>query len=315
VKRFFLLPILFLLGLAMPAHAQFSRIISIQLLNNNNTVAQSFQSNFSFKVGTHCTWSVTGTVATLDCTGAGTSPGGSSGNLQFNNAGSFGGVNQTTSNVADCDGAGDPCDIRFTGSATFTYFLAGTNTGASAGNYFACYNYTDAGVYCNASDTTDNANLAWSPVSGSTTMNVLHAGKLTGFDIEQTDRVITIGRLAFGASYTTSPTAMSFALGTGWGSTASAGTVGGSDNSFIFTITAGGTGIAANPTITYTYADGDFSTASASTPIALCQQTGGNDIIADITNTPTQTSLAMTWRGTPTTAKTYTISCHLFQRS
>lgn len=59
------------LFVAPPAFSQFSRIETITLLNNNNTVAQTFAGPFSIKVGAACTWSVTGTVATINCAGGG----------------------------------------------------------------------------------------------------------------------------------------------------------------------------------------------------------------------------------------------------
>lgn len=245
--------------------------------------------------------------------GGGGSPASPSGSIQYNNAGSFGALSEWANGNADCDTFGDPCDVFITSSSTFRYFLAGTNSNGAAGNFMACYQFTDAGVYCNSTDTTDNANLDFAPSDGNTGMSVLHAGKATGFFIHQNDRVVTIGRLAFSSNFTTTPTSMLFALSAGWGSTAAVSSIGGSDNSFIFTVTTGGSGIAANPTVTYTYADGSFG--GASIPIALCLQTGGTDVIADITNAPTNTNIALTWHGTPTTAKTYIISCHLFQRS
>jgi hypothetical protein len=258
---------------------------------------------------------VAGVWVKVGSAGGGALPGGSPTQLQFNNTGSFGGVNQTSSNIANCDGSGDPCDIYFTQTNTFTGFMGGTNTAAPMGNNWNCANENDGGVYCNATDTTDTTTFAFAPGSGNSGMITTHSAKQTGFNINSGSRAMELGRLNFSADYTTSPTSMSFALGAGWGSTAAAGTIGGSDNAFIFTITTGGTGIAANPTITYTYADGDFDTGGASTPIYVCSQTGGNDIRSDIDNTPAQTTLAMTWHGTPTTGKTYTFSCIGFQRS
>lgn len=246
----------------------------------------------------------------------GGAPASPSGSIQYNNAGAFGAIGQWANGNANCDGFMDPCDVLVTSGATLTYFLAGTNTSAPMGNYFGCYQFTDAGVYCNASDGTGNGSLFYAPSDGNVGMSLFDGSKVSGFNISGTDRVVSIGRLSFNSSYTSSPTAMAYALGAGWGSTASVTAEGGSDNAFLFTITTGGTGIAANPTVTYTYADGDFSTASASTPIFVCIQTGGNDIYADVPpTTPGRTTVVMTWLGTPTNGKTYTISCHDFQRS
>jgi hypothetical protein len=81
------------------------------------------------------------------------------------------------------------------------------------------------------------------------------------------------------------------------------------------TVSSAGTGQAANPTLTYTYVQGDFDGASSSSPIYVCNQTGGDDIIADVTITRGQTSVVLAWHGTPTASKTYEISCIGMQRN
>lgn len=308
--------LLALLFAAVPAHAQFSRILNISLLNNDNSVAAFNSDPFSIKVGAACTWSVTATVATINCSGgSGGSPASPSGSIQYNNAGSFGALPEWANGSADCDGFGDPCDVLITSSSTFRYFLFGTNSNGAAGNNFNCYNFTDGGVYCSSTDGTNAASMSFSPTDGNSGMFVNIGTRVTGFNLSS-DRVVNIGRLGFSSSYTTSLSSMAFTLSSGWGNTASVGATGGSDNAFVFSVTAGGTGIVANPTVTYTYVDGDYSTAGSATPIFVCTQTGGNDIYADASPTaPGQTSVVITWFGTPTTAKTYTISCHDFQRS
>lgn len=136
MKKIFLLPLLLLLG-AIPTHAQFSRINSITLTNNNNTQAAFFASPFTLKVGANCTWSVTGTIATLNCAGGGGAPGGNNGEIQYDNAGAFGGVTGLVNGLGiDCDGFLDPCFLRGTVS-TFTYPITVTDTNGPAGNYSA----------------------------------------------------------------------------------------------------------------------------------------------------------------------------------
>lgn len=80
------------LALAIPARAQFSRITSVTLQNGAGTQAAFYTSPFTLKVGAACTWSVTGTTATFNCPSVATTPGGSTTQLQYNNAGAFGGV-------------------------------------------------------------------------------------------------------------------------------------------------------------------------------------------------------------------------------
>ncbi len=58
---------------ALPAHAQYSRINTITLRNSNNTQAAFYAAPFTVKLGANCTWAVSGTTATLNCTG-GTNP-------------------------------------------------------------------------------------------------------------------------------------------------------------------------------------------------------------------------------------------------
>lgn len=98
-----------------------------------------------------------------------------------------------------------------------------------------------------------------------------------------------------------------FSLSAGWGNTAAlAITVTTSkDQACCVTITTGGTGIAANPTLTLTFHDGTWTNV----PVCIAHQTGGNDFISDITVTArSATAYTFQFNGTPTTAKTYEIS-------
>lgn len=98
-----------------------------------------------------------------------------------------------------------------------------------------------------------------------------------------------------------------FALGAGWGSTASPTlTVTTSrDQAWVLTITTGGAGIAANPTLQITFHDGSWNNV----PVCRATQTGGNDITSNMSVTArSATSYTWQWTGTPTTAKTYEIT-------
>jgi hypothetical protein len=75
------------------------------------------------------------------------------------------------------------------------------------------------------------------------------------------------------ASQGTALVAGDFALSAGWGSTAAVSAITGTDQGAQFTVTPGGAGIGANPTITVTFKDGTWTNA----PIAVVQRIGGND--------------------------------------
>lgn len=95
-----------------------------------------------------------------------------------------------------------------------------------------------------------------------------------------------------------------FALSGSWGTTAAAGTVSGCDQAFVLTVTSGGTGQGANPTITLTFKDGTFTTAPKA---AIVMHNGGNDqTTVQPTWTLTATQLIITLPATPLDTKTYT---------
>lgn len=101
-----------------------------------------------------------------------------------------------------------------------------------------------------------------------------------------------------------------FAIGSGWGSTASLSAIIGTDQAFNLTITTGGSGITASPTLILTFHNGTWTNS----PIALCQQIGGSDIISDVNITTTATTLTIIWDGTPVSSKTYIFSAILMGR-
>jgi hypothetical protein len=95
-----------------------------------------------------------------------------------------------------------------------------------------------------------------------------------------------------------------FALSAGWGNTAAVSAVTGTDQGWNITVTCGGTGIAANPTITLTFKDGTWTNS----PIAMSKMVGGTGTITDLSDAPTATTWVITFNGTPVDTKTYIIS-------
>lgn len=240
------------------------------------------------------------------------SPGAPTGSVQYNNAGAFGGITGLIGNLADC-GDTTPCMLQTTSSSTFRYILGGTNTNGPAGNFYDLYNFTDGGVYIDSFDGTNFATLAVLPTSSYLQTSI--GMNATGVATNIANKTMQIGRLTFSSNYSLALVSGDFALGAGWGSTASVTNSGGADNNFTVEVTTGGAGIAANPTTTFTYKGGDFDTGSTATPIFLCSQTGGDDIVADVWVTRGQTSMVMTWKGTPNSGKKYEISCIGIQRN
>ena len=94
-----------------------------------------------------------------------------------------------------------------------------------------------------------------------------------------------------------------FALSGGWGTTASVGSLSGTDQRAKFTVTSAGTGQGANPTITLTFTDGTWLAA----PFALVSRNGGNQAAVLPTWTTTTSTLVITFPGTPVAAETYTL--------
>jgi hypothetical protein len=90
--------------------------------------------------------------------------------------------------------------------------------------------------------------------------------------------------------------ASDFAFSAGFGSTAAASSVTGTDQRWQATFTASGTGHAANPTATLTFKDGTFTT----TPIYWVLPNGGTGMgCAGFTWSASATALTMTCQGTP----------------
>jgi hypothetical protein len=237
----------------------------------------------------------------------GGAPASPSGSVQYNNSGSFGAVPYIKAGTANCDGMADPCAFTFNPGASFGYVVYGTDSTAPMGNSFDLF--YSGGWELDASDGTNTGSLIVGYDTGGTSLTMGGSLGDSGLKIESSNRLLAIGRFQFSTNYVTGSTSSNFTAGAGWGNAANFTPSGGSDNLFVFFVTAGGASIAANPTFTYSYADGDFTTG-ASTVLYICQQTGGNDIIADVTTTTrNQTNEVFTWHGTPTTGKTYEITC------
>lgn len=113
--------------------------------------------------------------------------------------------------------------------------------------------------------------------------------------------------------YTTKGTPLvagNFALSSGWGTTASVTVNSGCDSAFSITVTSGGTGQAANPTITLTYQDGTWGNA----PNAMAKieaATSSSDLSTPVTETTTATTLVVTYHGTPVAGNTYSFSARV----
>lgn len=98
------------------------------------------------------------------------------------------------------------------------------------------------------------------------------------------------------------------ALSVGWGNTAAVSAATGSfDQCLTFSVTANGTGIAANPTITITFKDGTFTNA----PVFVVTR---NDLSSPfnapaMTWSESATALTITLNGTPLSGSVYTFRC------
>lgn len=105
------------------------------------------------------------------------------------------------------------------------------------------------------------------------------------------------------------PVAANFALGAGWGTTASVAVAAGStDQRGRITVTSAGTGQAqATATVTFTFADGAYVAA----PFALVELTDNTNAVTEAQPTAkatTTTTLAWTHAVLPVATKTYTFT-------
>jgi hypothetical protein len=96
------------------------------------------------------------------------------------------------------------------------------------------------------------------------------------------------------------------ALSAGWGTTATVTAVSGTSQRMQFTVNSSGTGQAANPTITITFAE-----TWPVTPFMLAKMVGGTGAITTVASegSASTTSVALTFIGTPAAGSTYIFNC------
>ena len=97
------------------------------------------------------------------------------------------------------------------------------------------------------------------------------------------------------------PSAGDFSLSAGWGTTGNVGTISGTDARLRFTVNSSGSGQGANPTVTYTFKDGTWTTA----PFAIVSRNGGDQAAVLPTWTITATTLVITFPGTPVAGESF----------
>lgn len=103
----------------------------------------------------------------------------------------------------------------------------------------------------------------------------------------------------------TALTTTDYAISAGWGGTATKGITSGSrDTRGTLTVTANGSGLGTNPTITITFKDGAYAAA----PFAIVVQSGGTGTKEIPTYTTTSTTLTITRATTPVAGSTYIYS-------
>jgi hypothetical protein len=168
----------------------------------------------------------------------------------------------------------------------------------TAGNHL---NYTQSGdtwscgtsVPANVVTTTT---LASPPAIGGTAPNTGKFTTLTGTGDTQVKRIK--------ANQATALVSGDFAASVGWGSTAAFSAISGTDAAFTFTITANGTSIAANPTITLTFHDGTWT----NTPIIVVSRGDGSSPLTGFWITQagsSATQAILQFIGTPLAASSY----------
>jgi hypothetical protein len=262
-------------------------------------------------------------------------PGGAAGTVQYNNAGAFGGITGSSFDGTNVDfsnaGTTLTCEayfcIRGEGEGTRQGFPALLDLLQESDNDWL-FNFGNADAAAGVST------VGFQAAAGTFSMNTVLAGGTSGnltlgaasgvqstvggetalIVMDPATRVSQVSRLTAGSNIS-GLVAGNFALSAGWGTTATVTSQGGFDNNFQVTATSAGTGQAANPTIIFTYADGDFNVASAAFPNFVCAQIGGTGIVADLTVLGAQTTVTLTWNATPTATLTYQFDCIGMQRN
>jgi lysophospholipase L1-like esterase len=127
--------ILFLLLLlslfARPAHAQYSKINTIDFRNNDNSAQGFIASPFIFKAGANCGWSRSGTTMTFNCSGGSAAAGGLDTQVQYNQATALAGITNMTSDGTNVTKLTATGNIDLSG-ATFTRLRVAAGLTAAA---------------------------------------------------------------------------------------------------------------------------------------------------------------------------------------
>jgi hypothetical protein len=96
------------------------------------------------------------------------------------------------------------------------------------------------------------------------------------------------------------------ALSAGWGTTATVSGTTGFNNEVTWTVNATGTGQAANPTMTLTWAP----TGWATPPGCMANENAGTPLAQVTMTPPTTTNVVLTWNGVPIAGNSYTFYLH-----
>ena len=166
------------------------------------------------------------------------------------------------------------------------------------GNYFE--NWTN-GILESG---TANRNLIHNNSMNTVTTPVTTVGAATlAYNNGVPTNALTVKRVR--ANQGTALVAGDFALSAGWGSTASVGSLRGTDQFHELVITSAGTGQGASPTLTLTYKDGTWTTAPV---VRVNRQDFASQATVTFTvTTQSATQYVLTFNGTPVAAETFRI--------
>lgn len=193
-------------------------------------------------------------------------------------------------NLFSCTGTATHCQVvSFSGTATQSnYDFTGTFLSAY-GSATSLFNIPAGAIGCH--DLVQGATIG-----------------PTGTRTCTSSSVATFSGKRFYTKPATALRASNFALSPGWGTTATVTAVVGTDEAFGFTIDSSGTGQAANPTFTITFADGSWGIKA---PVYVCKQVGGTQAVSNLTgeNAAGLTSMVITFNGTPVAGNTVIVQC------
>lgn len=205
----------------------------------------------------------------------------------------------------------DPQSVQMTGGLWKSTNDQTTGIAASAGqadvvNHVNAFSGTDIWLLSSAARISAmNCEIHGLNISAGTFID--NGNNYTGAILPWTNGTITItgGTIIRTESITgQAATTGAFSLGAGWGNTAAVSAVSGNTKLIQFTVTAGGSGIAMNPTIVVT-----FPTPFAVAPICKLVQVAGTnftDVTNAVSSSVSRTGATFTLGGTATTADTYT---------